>query len=165
MKKSLSIQICLCILFTISACAHPVQKQNTVVFYYSRLNPSFYEASGVIAQEFRTDNNMDDLESLIASYLIGPSDPALTLLFPQKTALKSIEHIDNTLHVILSKDCADMSAIDLVVSCSCLGKTLQQKTDAEQIIISAENGFANLDGPFVFTADRIITEDFVQQLG
>lgn len=165
MKRLLYILLCLCFFFSISACSRPVNKQNAVVFYYSRLDPTFDDSAGVIAQEIRTIDNHADLNNLVDAYLLGPEDPALTLLFPNQTVLKAMEHIDNTLQIVLSKDCTDMRAIDLVISCSCLAKTLQSITNAEQIIISAEEEFTHWDGHLVFTADSILTEDLVQQLG
>ena len=165
MRRLLCLWVLFCLLMGITACSNSNRSsQDDVIFYYCRKDLTFHESDSVIACETRSKKAIgDDLGTVIHAYLSGPEDPNLTLLFPQNTTLTDIQIAEDTLHITISNNCANMNEVDLIRSCACLAQTLFPLTDATKIAIAAEDGFAQSDSPIVFTAESILTEDIVFQ--
>ena len=165
MKKILCTMLLMCMIMSGAACDSPQDNsQNSTVFYYQRDTYAFHGADGVIAQETRSFHDPDDLSIIIDKYLLGPEDPNLRLLFPKNTVLKECVEREDTLFITLSKECTNMTAVDLVLSCACLAKTVFPLTSAAKISITTEDGFKHVADPLTFTAESILTEDLIQQL-
>lgn len=163
MKKFLCVWMLLCLLIGMTACGiSKHSSQDDIVFYYCRQDLTFHKSNSVIAQEIRSKEQIgDDFSEVIDAYLLGPEDTSLTLLFPQNTVLTDMRLSEGSLYITISNDCANLNEIDLIRACACLAKTVLPLTEAEKICITAEGGFAKLDGPIVFTAETILTEDLI----
>lgn len=161
MKKVISI-IFVCLLL-LSGCI-AVQDNNSekaALFYYK---PSLNQANQVVCKEYRDlKGGQSNLKVLLNAYFDGPVTENLQMLFPTGTKPVDIQQTKETVTLILSDHCANMSRLDLTIACSCLVKTLFPYTEASTIIIQAENGFSNVDGALTYREDTILTDDLIEQ--
>lgn len=161
-KDRLTILMIIVAIFLCACSRMPGKNENAIHFYYYQ--PSQNSAKAVMGTELYTPKDADfGLQSIIKAYLKGPQNTDLQLLFPKETTIVELIKEDNLLTVTLSKHCANMSRIDLTVSCSCLARTLLPITSATQICIQADGGFSNVEDPLIFTEDTILTEDPIVQ--
>lgn len=163
MKKMICIMVLFCLLMGITACSiSKNSSQNDVVFYYCRQDLSFNNSDSVIAPEKRSQKiTGSDLSGVIETYLFGPEDTTLRLLFPHDTVLTDVYLSEDTLFIILSSNCESLNEIDFLCACACLAKTVFPLTEAEKISITSTDGFTHSDGSVVFTADSLLTEDLI----
>jgi len=161
-KDKLTILVIILAILLCACSRLPGNNENAITFYYYQ--PSQSTVKDVLGTEpFIPKEDASDLQSIIRAYLKGPQNADLQLLFPKETTIVELIEEGDLLTVTLSKHCANMSRIDLAVSCSCLAQTLLHITSATQVCIQAEGGFANAEEPLIFSEETILTEDVILQ--
>ncbi len=141
MKRCFSAIVCLLLLM--SGCSTPPSEaiENPVRFYYLKNTISYDDADGVIAVEIRDSEELpEDLASLTALYLAGPSDNQLVSPFPEGITLKSFSLEENKVFVTLSNNFTVLDNFSLTVACACITKTLLELTPGTTVEIRVEAG-------------------------
>lgn len=164
MKKILVAFTIISILLTAVGCGTNNDKgSDEILFYYCRQEIGFHTSDSVITAETRSAREIGtDADGIIREFLSGPKTAGLSMPFPNNVTLIQTNTTADTLHITLSKECADMTELDLTLSCACLAKTLFPCINADKIAITAENGFTNSDKELVFTRESVLTEDMTQ---
>ena len=143
MKRLFISFVILCVI--LCGCSSAANKlTEPVKFYYRVSTVSFNTDSGVIAGETREGVHFQNTLELLAAYLRGPVTDNLTCPFPSDVTVISVDTVNATCTVTLSKDFSALSGLDLTIACNCLGMTLLEHTGVNTVeIIAAE---AELDG-------------------
>ena len=141
MRRTLSLLLCLALLFTLSACRFSADGNgDTVTFFYRRVKFAYGEADSVISPETRDiSGHAGDLSYLAALYLMGPMNEELVSPFPKSTRLISVLQTGDTIEIELSDIRDDLSDSEFTLACACLTMTCLEASDAEAVtIISGE---------------------------
>ncbi len=135
MKKILAVFLAVCILIPLCGCNIRRSVPSSVAFYYK--SPAQQE---VITQPEKRvlPNDTMDLEEILSLYLAGPESTELESPFPAGVKVKSAVLENDTLHLVLSQEMAQLSGIPLTIACACLTETLQALTGADYIQLQAE---------------------------
>lgn len=158
MKRALCLMLCVCCLVTLCGCSFsPAAAGEPVSFYYRRAEFQYHSTENVIVAEQREiSGQSEDLNYLIALYLVGPLDDALALPFPKGTRLLSLEESDGNLVLTLSDNSKTLSDSAFSLACTCLALTCISITDAEEVtVVSGERTMAISQDNLVLSDDII----------
>ena len=156
MRKIIALMLAVFLLFSLTGC---LETTDTATFYYARHEDSYLYGldNGVISGEERdVTGHRGDLKYLLTLYLHGPTMEYLHSPFPSGLMLRSVERVDDTLHVELSASLTMLTGTDLTLACACLAQTCFSLTDAEAVTISSEGlGFVSM----TLTRDSLLLAD------
>lgn len=162
MKKVLSIFLVSLLLFSMLGCQHR-DDSVTYTFYYPRsdygyntLDSKFYNS--IIESELRENISVQTAE-IIGIYLTGPTVPTLANPFPEKLTLESVSVDDHMLHITVTDHLSELTGINLMIACACLGKTAMELTNTSSVQISCQTALLDGKKSVVFRNDSIIFED------
>lgn len=144
MKKLLCILLVLCML-PLYGCAQPeVPIENPVFFYYRQKTVTYDDENGVIAKELRDAGaRLDDISYLLEQYLQGPESETLLRTFPRGSRV-SLRVQEDTAVIVVNRNFATLTGIDLSLACACLTLTVCELTGTEYALIQGQD--ALLDG-------------------
>ena len=151
MKRLLILLICAVAL--LCGCDNSQPKiEDPVTFYYPRAEYVFGQSDSVIASETReAAGKRSDLHALLNEYLQSPVSAELRSPFPDRTRLKEIRQDGAILQLVMNDGFAQLSEMELTITCACLAKTSLTLTDCTTVQIIME-GSAN-------DTNRVITMD------
>ena len=163
MKKMIAAVAILLMVFGLWGCkSWPMFQDDTVSFYYQRIDYTYGEDDGVIAAEGRElVGYRDNLRYLLALYFHGPQDTNLCSPFPSGTAVVDIRTEDTTLIVTLSPALAQLEDLDLTIACTCLARTCFEFVDAEEILIESQPGEDGSAVHVTITRDQYLLTDSI----
>lgn len=151
------------LLLPLFGCQH-IDNEKTYAFYYPRsdyghnaLQGKFYES--ILEVETRDDISYQNLLEMLTIYLSGPTTPDLMNPYPENMSLEAVSIVDQTLYMTVSDHLSELTGIQLMIACACLGKTGMELTNTISVQISCEK--ALLDGKKAITLyeDQIIITD------
>ena len=144
MKKLILLFLCLLILLT--GCI-PSRKsaENTANFYYCKDSDAFSVGEAFIQPEERAITEAQkDLSKLLRVYFAGPEEAGYRSPLPDHLAVISCEIADDTVFITLSDQISRLTGSRLTVACACISLTVLDYTNAESVVIRAQNSL--LDG-------------------
>ena len=143
MKRfSIFVTVFALLLLSVACSGNKEDKTNCVQFYYTCREIDYESGAAVFVAEER--ENVGELETLLGWYLQGPTTENAKNPFPADVALIQAKEQDGVLEVVLSKEFATLSGMELTLACGALSKTCFSLSEATEIRISAEDSV--LDG-------------------
>ena len=162
MKRMLSL-LFLSIFLLCGCSGNAEDTTDSIRFYYVR---SAYreDMTSLIESEPRdAAGHEDDLNYLLALYLIGPSNDELICPIPAETELLSAVQNGNKITIKLSNTEKTMSEPQFALSCACLSMTCLDMTDAESVtVISGTRTITMTRGNLSLTDKTITTTEDTQ---
>ena len=158
MKRWIAILLLVLALAGLLGCVQDKEFVYPVSYHYLRAPLANGEiqhgtADSLIAAELREGNGyQNNLALLLDLYLHGPLDQDHRTPFPVGTALRELSVKDSVATVVLSRQFASLTGIDLSLACGCLTLTVMDLTGAETVVISAEDTL--LDGAESISMNR-----------
>lgn len=153
MKKILTGFLAVCMFVSLCGCNIRGPEASATVFYYK----SAAQQEIITQPEKRVlPNNAMDLEESISLYLAGPESDELATPFPDGVQVKSAVLENDTLHLVLSREIAQLSGIPLTIACACLTLTLQTLTGADYIQLQAEGALLGGKNILVLNSNSFI---------
>ena len=139
MKKLLCILLVLCML-PLFGCAQPEDPiENPVFFYYRQKNLTYDNETSVIAKELRDAGaRLDDFSYLLEQYLQGPESETLLRTFPRGSRV-SFRVQEDTAVIVVNRNFATLTGIDLTLACACLTLTVCELTGTEHALIQGQD--------------------------
>lgn len=159
MKKI--IALCLMLLLTICLCAcDSTPNDDSVVFYYPRVEYLYDDSSGMIGKETTVYSGQAlSVEKILQYYLDGPDDAALHSPLTNQVQLMDVSLDENALVIRFSDTIADFFPTELTPSLAALAMTCFNVSDAEEVHICAENVLLYGQQRIVFTRNSILLWD------
>jgi hypothetical protein len=161
MKRSLSIVILLCLLFSFTACK---QEREPILapanFYYRNAEIAFGTEDALISAYAAETKEFDGrVLDILNFYVKGPYDSNHKFTFPSGTTVLRCNVSDDTAFIEVSNEFARLSGIDLTIACVCLTKTALELTGTSKATISATS--VPLDGnlSITITQDNVLLKD------
>ena len=153
---------CFLLIFSLLLCGCAAEEpiENPVYFYYRTEQLDYFGDTGVIDREAREAGvRKDDYAYLLNQYLLGPEGQSFAATFPRGTGVVTLEKTNERMTIVLNREFAQLTGLDLSLACACLTLTACQLTGAKVVTIYAEN--ALLDGSESVTMDysRLVLED------
>lgn len=134
MKRISCLLLFLCLLLT--GCASITEYSNDAVTFYYLCRNYQEDMESVIESEKRdAAGNREDLNYLLALYLIGPSADELVSPLPEGTQIQSARQRGSTVTLRLSDTEKDLTDAEFTLACACLSLTCLDLTDADEVII------------------------------
>ena len=156
MRKIIALILAAILMISLTGC---LQSTDTATFYYTRYEDSYVYGmdNAVIAGEYRDiTGHRGDLKYLLTLYFHGPTMEHLRSPFPSGLVLRSVERVDQTLHVELSASLTMLTGTDLTLACACLAQTCFGLTNADAVTISSDGlGFVSM----TLTKDSLLLVD------
>lgn len=138
MKRILSVLLTLAAILSLNACTKKDEIRQPVAFYYR--NANIASGTDILVPEMReADGNRDDIPRLLREYLKGPTAAGLVHVIPSETVLYSFSLEEGAAEVVLSDEFAQLSGIDLTISCACITKTILGLCPAQTVKIRCLN--------------------------
>lgn len=110
--------------------------ENTVSFYYPRVEYDYQAEMPVIAPEYReVTGHRNDLDYLVSLYLMGPLNNELVVPFPAGTRLVKTAQENASLTVELTDTGRALSDIRFSLACACLSKTCMELTEVQSVTV------------------------------
>lgn len=163
MKKTLCILLSITLLVTMFGCQID-DNNNAHTFYYPRSDYGYDALEGkfhksAIKGESREVISSQSLLETINVYLSGPITQDLTNPYPKQMSLETVSIVGRTLYITVSDHLSELTGIQIMIACACLGKTSMELTNTNCVVISCEK--ALLDGKKSITlySDQVIIED------
>lgn len=131
----------LCLILTagllLSGCAFSGERiKDPVTFYYPRREYRYGTADGVIAPEQReASGHREDLDYLLALYLIGPTNEALYSPISRGVGFLKIGQQDAAVTLELTDTTQSMTEAEFTLACACLTMTCLSITDAQSVTV------------------------------
>lgn len=117
-----------------------VRIKEPVTFYYVRTNYQYFETDGIIVSEEReASGHRDDLNYLLALYLMGPSGEDMTSPLPKNTRLFLADQAEDRIYLLISSLDSSLSDAEFSLACACLTLTCLDITDAQSVTITSGN--------------------------
>ena len=158
MKKYIAVLLSLLLL--LGGCSAPAPiPEETLRFYYCTADAGFDSDAVSIQAEMREIRAFDTTESIIRTYLSGPTNEGLASPFPSGVKLISLAEEESTFFITLSEEFAKLSNLELTMACSCLALTILDMTDADYVSISAENSLLNGQQTIIFDRNAVLLQD------
>ena len=151
MKRIIAIFLLTALLLT--GCGNRLKEP--VTFYYIRAG---YEEdmSAIIGSEQReASGHRDDLDYLLALYLMGPAEEDLSSPLPAGTSVLAAEQDGAVVTLELSDSSDSMTDAQFTLAGSCLTLTCLEITDAEYITINSGSRSVTMD------AEGLLLQDLV----
>ena len=139
----------LIVLATLLCGCASAEKDDTFCFYYPRVTYTQNATDSVIATENREIIELSSIADILNAYMKGSVNPLLRNPFPAGLEILSVYVMEDSIYLTVSDDLAELTGLDLVLACTCLGQTAAEMTDTQVAQISCEN--AKLDGVKYFT--------------
>lgn len=116
---------------------------DTISFYYPRMEILYGSQDGVIAPELlEVSVSGNSLEQKLYIYLSGPKSEHLVSPFPVNTTLKAVRQEKEYLTVVLSDEFFTLEGLDMTIACASLAKTCFSLTDASELTVcSVDNEY------------------------
>ena len=156
MRKIIALTLAVLLLIGLTGC---IAIDETATFYYARFEDSYLYGmdNAVIAGEYRdVSGHSGDLKYLLTLYFHGPTTEYLRSPFPSGLVLRSVDRVDQTIHVELSASLTMLTGTDLTLACACLARTCFSLTDAQSVTISSDGlGFVSM----TLTRDSLLLVD------
>ena len=154
MKRLLACLLVLAIAFGMCACAGKDDEiQKPVNFYYLGLLDAKDDFENIVIAEVREGYGYEDSTlALINLYLFGPKSEEFTNPFPEDVTVHSLSVESEKVSIVLTKQFAQLTGLDLTLACSCLCLTLLELYDADTVQIAAAG--ALLAGRDTLTFDK-----------
>lgn len=155
------ILICFAIISVLLCGCNPASTKikEPVNFYYPVNIVEFNNASGVISQETREAHGFQNKTDLLSVYLEGPVAEWLSCPYPPDVEVISIDVVNETCTIILSKQFASITGIELTIACNCLGMTLTELFDVDTVEIKADNTILNGQKSIILSKDSFLLFD------
>ena len=165
MKKQICLLLIFAVVLSLGGCGSE-SYQDPGHFYYLRTTSRFSGGDGVIVPEVRELKNLrSDLDSVLLTYLEGPTTEDLESPFPRDTEMLDWKRIGTSLHINFSKPFSQLSGIDLTLACACIAKTCMDVTDAQIIRIRADGALLNGSTYIVMDEESIrVLDDSLDKL-
>lgn len=157
MKKA--IPLLLCVLFLLTGCKQNENTaQDTVRFYYCKNSETFSVGESYIISEERaiTEN---DLTELLGIYLKGPESTEYRTPFTNSLSVISCETVEDTVFLTLSNPIARLTGSKLTVACACISLTVLDYTQAETVVIRAQDALLDGNETITMSRDQLIIFD------
>ena len=165
MKKLLTCLLSILLLLSMSGCQRQ-NDSNSHTFYYPRndfgydaLEGKFYEE--IIRSEIRDDFTDTDIYEILRMHLEGPISPDFANPYPDGMSLITCNVEEQTLYITVSDHLSELTDINLIIACACIGKTGIELTNTSTVQISCENALLDGKKSVVLQNDLIIVSDTV----
>ena len=137
MKRFLITAAMFSLIFALFGCANDNNAgQDQVQFYYRRGEYTYGTDETVVSPEQRDiTGHAEDLDYLLALYLMGPMDEELVSPFPASVRLLSVYQAADQLTVELTDAGKALTDAQFTLACGCLTKTCIELTDAVSVTI------------------------------
>lgn len=164
MARITALLLCLCLLFSMTACGTSSEQQDTL-FYYRRSETEFGTDQGIIAPEKRDlFPSGNDLGLILELYFQGPESTGLESPFPRDTRVTDWTLKGDTLCLTMNECFAALSGVELTIACSCITKTLLPLTDAAAVRFQVEGGLLAGEKHLTLSEDLIqLSDDSLDQ--
>lgn len=111
-----------------------------VTFYYPRSEYSYFSPDGVIVSEEReASGHKDDLNYLLALYLMGPTTEGLVSSFPPTTKIFSLSATKKEITIQITNYDSTMSDVNFSLACACVSMTCFELSDCELVTVKSGN--------------------------
>lgn len=163
MKRSIAALVILTLVSSLWGCrSWTGSRDDTVSFYYQRIDCTYGETDSVIAPETRElSGYRDNLHYLLTLYFHGPQDTDLCSPFPSGIAVVDIRTEETALVVTLNSALAQLEDLDLTIACTCLAKTCFELVDIGQIRIQSSPSPDGTAVDVVITKDHYLLKDSI----
>ena len=161
MKKWICCLLTALFVVSFSGCQKEAPAQEGPAFYYCATDVSFSMGSKTILPECRSDAQSGTLESLLSLYLDGPTSEQLRSPFPNGLRVTDAYAENETLYIQLNDTFADLTGLELTMACSCLCLTGLAISDANTVVISAENSLLDGQKSITMNVDTLLLLDTV----
>lgn len=154
--------VVLLILLSLSLTGCAERLKEPVTFYYVRTG---YEEdmSAIVGSELReAAGHREDLDYLMALYLMGPADEELCSPIHRGTSIFSAEQTGPTVTLHLSDTSRSMTDAQFTLACSCLSMTCLELVDAESVTIHSGSRSVTMNAQSLLLQDLVTanhTED------
>lgn len=168
MRRFYCIILCVFLMFSMIACNRNAENiQEPANFYYCTSNNGYTSVQPVISPEIREIIQCEkDIYQILKLYLSGPQSDQMYSPFPAGVQLISVQQEENKVFVVLSSEYSQLTGFDLSVACACLGLTIFNLTEYNDISIRAQENL--LDGNESIDLSRedlLLTDDTLIQEG
>ena len=139
MKRILVLSLVLCLF--LSGCSSLGERiKEPVTFYYPRNEYSYYSSDGVITSEEReASGHRNDLNYLLALYLMGPTTKGLSFSFPPTTKIFGLSATESEIIMQITNYDSTMSDVNFSLACACISMTCFDLTDCELVTVKSGN--------------------------
>lgn len=163
MKRIFCFILSLITVLLLSSCGSGSENpQNPVNFYYCNRTIAYNSESAIITAEIlESSSSENSLAEFLTSYLAGPQSEELYSPFPAGTDVMYYERDNDTMHIYMTAEFADLHGADLTIACTCLAKTLYELTECKTIVISVPDHFLDGNTSIIMDIDNIILQDHV----
>lgn len=152
MKRYISWILSALILLSMAGCNEETKLERPVTFYYCAATLSHDAGSSAILSEIRESAQIETDVAILQAYLAGPELEGLRSPFPGGLRVVEFTPGSEITYITLTSGLANLTGLDLVMACACLGMTCMDLTGAEKVCIRAEN--ALLGGEKSITMDK-----------
>ncbi len=156
MKKTICILLSITFLFLLCSCNKSKENEHPVKFYYRNAETQYNSEDGIISSEYQdAGSNKNNLPKLISQYLEGPADDDLISPFPNGLKLVEWDINKNVVTVTLSEHLASQSGVELMLSCTCITRTVLEITGVPVIQIRSKDNLLNGKEALTFSLESI----------
>ena len=152
MRKILALTLTLLLILSCSACGYQNDPQHQVAFYYCVKDPADTSHNSHISPEHRDDILQQSLAEILALYLSGPTAEDLASPFPEGLQILQATQEDSTMYLTVSAHLCQLTGMELTLACACLTLTVSDLVQAQQVVISPQEGL--LDGQKSIIMDK-----------
>lgn len=165
MKRVILLSLILSLLLTVCGCNN---EQNTeflepVSFYYYNDLDSKTDFTSIFVSETREGKQyIGDMTGLLNLYISGPQSENLKNPFPKNLSVISTEITTDTVRIHFNEHLASQTGLRLTLITTCIGLTVFDITNCENIIFTTENGKIDEQDELLITKDLLIfTDDYL----
>lgn len=143
--------ICLCL----SGCNSLGERiKEPVTFYYPREEYLYFSPESVIVSEEReASGHKNDLNYLLALYLMGPAQEGLQAPLPPTTKILSLSDWNHELILQITNYDSTLSDVDFSLACACISITCFELTDYNTITVKSGSRSVSLSRNSITTYD------------
>lgn len=160
MRKAFAVLLCISLIVSLYGCKrNKAEIQEPVEFYYC-FETVFKTDDGVTGSETREAAHFNgNLEQLLQVYLLGPVSDELTSPLPYAVKLVSLEQVNDSVYLTLSREFSTLSGIRLTTACSCIVMTLHDYAGINQVCFRAASGQLDNKDEFIMSITDIVLSD------
>lgn len=160
MKKIMPIVLAILIIYCTGCKAREVEYRSPVVFYYCVEELDYTPNSPVIQSEERTvDCPPNDYETIMQSYLEGPTQRGMYSPFPKDLTITELLIDGETTYVTFSTNLSYLTGVDLTLACVCIANTCFGLTRTQNVDISAEHALLDNAPSVIISYGSTLTSD------
>lgn len=148
MRKMFCLFLSTLLLMPVFGCQRP-HSDTHYIFYYPRSDYGYNTQEGkfynnIVEPELRKDITVLSIDKILDLYLEGPTDQSLINPFLKELSVESVRIDGEVLYIVVTDHLAELTGINLMIACACLGRTGMELSNTSSVYISCQTDL--LDG-------------------